>query len=255
LNDSPESRVLVESTGAIAKIRLNRPDKLNALTTAMLVELREAIELLGKGGESEGIILCGSGRAFSAGKDLTDMEEPGDTPPSLPVERFHDLTRAILGTEVPVAAAIEGIVVGGASEMTMCCDTRVGTEAAEYFLPENSRGIVISNASSYILPRLVGGANALSIVLGSKRLGAAEALKVGLLDVIVDPGEAEAAAEETLLDWGAGVTTREHLRLMRPSLEEVEKAMARETESSSAVRASGATVSGIAAFLGRDQPA
>ena len=138
-------------------------------------------------------MVTGTGRAFSAGLDL---KEAPDLPPDgliADVELFHDITRAALQTRIPVVAALNGIAVGGACEMTLCFDARLGTPAAEYFLPENNIGLTISNASSILLPRLVGS-RAMRLVLESVRIGAADALAIGLLDEIVDPdGLVEAA--------------------------------------------------------------
>src|SRR5262249_60482471 len=86
------------------------------------------------------------------------LREAAELPPGgliADVELFHDITRAALETELPVVGALNGIAVGGACEMTLCFDARIGTPAAEFFLPENSIGLTISNASSLLLPRLV----------------------------------------------------------------------------------------------------
>ena len=172
----------------VAVITLRRPDKLNALSSAMQRELAAIFRYFGGGGPARGIVVTGTGRAFSAGMDL---REAADLPPGglvADVELFHDLTRAALRTRVPVVAALNGIAVGGACEMTLCFDARIGTPAAEYFLPENSIGLTISNAASVLLPRLAGHA-AMRLVMESARIGSNEALPLGLLDQIVEPSE------------------------------------------------------------------
>src|SRR5947209_2123595 len=160
---------------AVAVVTLQRPDKLNALTADMRKELAAILRHFGSGDPVRGIVLTGTGRAFSAGEDLHAAAElqPGGL--VLEVELFHDITRAALETRVPVVAALNGIAVGGACEMTLCFDTRVGTPAAEYFFPENNIGLTISNGSSVLLPRLVGP-RAMRLVLESARIGARDAL-------------------------------------------------------------------------------
>jgi enoyl-CoA hydratase/carnithine racemase len=233
----------------VAVVTLRRPDKLNALTIAMRRELTAILRHFGDGRSVRGIVVTGTGRAFSAGLDLT---EAADLPPdglTADVETFHDITRAALQTQVPVVAALNGIAVGGACELTLCFDARIGTPAAEYFLPENNIGLTISNASSFLLPRLVG-ARALRLVLDSARIGAADALALGLLDEIVEEGGLMEAATGLVRRWTRpGVATEPHLRLLRPSLAEVERAMAAETAVATGPDADRLAADGIGRFL------
>jgi enoyl-CoA hydratase/carnithine racemase len=240
---------------AVAVVTLRRPDKLNALTADACRELAAILRHFGGGDSVRGIVLTGTGRAFSAGLDL--REAAGLPPDSLVdhIELFHDITRAALETRVPVVAALNGIAVGGACEMTLCFDARIGTPAAEYLLPENTIGLTISNASSVLLPRLVGH-RAMRLVLESARISAADALAMGLLDEIVD----EAALVETAIGvvhrWTPpGGATAAHLTLLRPPMAEIEQAMATETEATRATEADGLSHAGISRFLGRPRPA
>jgi enoyl-CoA hydratase len=202
-------------------------------------------------GAVRGIVVTGTGRAFSAGMDL---REAADLPPGglvTDVELFHDLTRAALRTQVPVVAALNGIAVGGACEMTLCFDARIGTPAAEYFLPENNIGLTISNAASVLLPRLVGPA-AMRLVMESTRIDAEQALLLGLLDQVVEPGRLIEAAIGLVHRWTQpGSAAAAHLRLLRPSLALVEQAMAAETEAASGPEAERIALAGISQFLGR----
>lgn len=235
----------------VAVVTLRRPDALNALTAAMRRELAAILRHFGNGGSARGIVVTGTGRAFSAGLDL---KEAAGLPPGgliADVELFHDITRAALQTRVPVVAALNGIAVGGACEMTLCFDARLGTPAAEYFLPENNLGLTISNASSVLLPRLAG-ARALRLVLDSARIGAADALAMGLLDEIVAADSLVEAAIALVHRWTQpGAATAAHLRLLRPSLAEVEQAMAAETQAASGPDADDLAQAGIGRFLGR----
>ena len=155
--------------GDVALLRLDRPAKLNALTPAMLPAIAERIR--GLAAESAGLVLTGTGRAFSAGDDLdatADLDRGGF---EAVIAGFQDMTRAVLDTEVPVVAALNGLAVGGAAELTLACDARVGGPEAAFFFPENGIGLTISNGSTYLLPRILG-TRALPLVLAGGRIDA-----------------------------------------------------------------------------------
>ncbi|GAA5067353.1 enoyl-CoA hydratase [Thermocatellispora tengchongensis] len=236
----------------VAVVTLHRPDKLNALTTEMRRELAAIVRHFGDGSRADGIVVTGSGRAFSAGEDLRQAAEllPGGFVEE--VEVFHDMTRAVLETRVPVVAAVNGIAVGGAFEWTLCFDARIGSPAAEFFLPENGIGLPVSNAAGLLLPRLTGGGRALRLVLDTARLGAEEAVAAGLLDEIVPADGLVDAAVGLVRRWSRpGSATAVHLALLRPSLEDVERAFAAETRAAGQVDESGLARSGVNAFLSR----
>jgi enoyl-CoA hydratase len=135
--------------------------------------------------------------------------------------------------------------------MTLCFDARIGTPAAEYFLPENNIGLTISNAASVLLPRLTGPA-AMRLVMESTRIDAEQALLLGLLDQVVEPSALIEAAIGLVHRWTQpGSATAAHLRLLRPSLALVERAMAAETEAASGPEAERIALAGISQFLGR----
>ncbi|MEU5241769.1 AMP-binding protein [Streptomyces lydicus] len=237
----------VATMRGVAVLTLRRPEKLNAMDVATRLRLATVIRKFGTGESVRGIVLTGEGRAFSAGEDLQSV-------PSTDAEfreafaSFHDITRAILETQVPVVAAVNGLAVGGASELTLCCDARIGTRATEYYQPENGRGITISNASSVLLRRLIGS-HAMRMVLGSPRIRAAEALQIGLLDEIVEPDALIGRAIDTVIEWTPeGNTTALHLALLRPQAEEVEAAFAREDLAARKAWESGALSAGIKGF-------
>lgn len=247
MTDARAGHVSVDIVDDVAVLTLRRPEKLNALDVATRLQLARVIRDLGTGEAVRGIVLTGEGRAFSAGEDLS-------SPPTTDAgfheafASFHDITRAILQTRVPVVAAVNGIAVGGASEITLCCDARIGTPATVYFQPENARGITISNASSVLLPRLVGS-HAMRIVLGSPRIDAQEALRIGLIDEVVEPEALISRAVETVRAWTPeGGTTAVHLPLLRPQLDEIEAAFAREDAAAQVSWESGLLTAGVAGF-------
>lgn len=231
----------------VAVLTLSRPAKLNVLDVATRVQLAQTIRHFGTGDLVRGIVLTGTGRAFSAGEDLQSVPSTYDEIRQA-VATFHDITRAILETQIPVIAAVNGIAVGGASEITLSCDARIGSPAAEYFQPENHRGIIISNASSFLLGRLVRN-HTMRIVLGSERIKADEALRIGLLDEIVAEENLVARAVDTVRQWNSDPrTTALHLGLLRPRADEIEAAFAREDDAARQSWESGAFSEGIESF-------
>jgi enoyl-CoA hydratase/carnithine racemase len=234
---------------SVAVITLRRPEKLNALTPVMRRELAALLRHYGTGDEVRGIVLTGTGRAFSAGEDLHAAAElpPGELVAD--VELFHDITRAALETRVPVVAAINGIAVGGACEMTLCFDARIGTPAAECFFPEANIGLTISNAASVLLPRLAGH-QAMRMVMESARISAQDAQALGLLDEIVEQGELIETAIGIIHRWTRpGAPTAAHLKLLRPPMGVIEQAFAAESEAVHSLDESGIAHAGISRFL------
>lgn len=231
----------------VAVLTLNRPEKLNAMDALTRVELAQTIRRIGTGELVRGIVLTGKGRAFSSGEDLQTAPSSYDEVREA-FASFHDITRAILETKVPVIAAVNGIAVGGASEVTLCCDFRIGTPNAEYYQPENHRGIIISNASSFLMGRLVRN-HAMRIILGSDRINADEALRIGLLDEIVAPETLLDRADEVIRRWNSDPrTTALHLDLLRPRTEEIEAAFTREDNAAREAWESGAFTEGVERF-------
>ena len=231
----------------VAVITLDRPAQLNALDAPTRRRLAALIREHGAGETVRGIVLTGRGRAFSAGEDLKQAPTT-DAEVTEAFESFHDITRAVLETRVPVIAAVNGLAVGGASEITLCCDARIGTLATEYFQPENARGLTISNATSLLLRRLVGN-HAIRMVLGSPRVSAEEALRIGLLDEVVEPDALlDRAVESVHARTPEGGTTALHLALLRPLMTEVEAAFEREDLAAAEAWSSGLLTAGVAGF-------
>jgi enoyl-CoA hydratase len=233
--------------GDVAVLRFDRPEKLNALTPAMLPAIAALIRTLAAG--AGGLVITGTGRAFSAGDDLdatADLDSAGfgDL-----IDGFQDMTRAILQTQVPVVAALNGLAVGGAAELSLACDARIGRADTTFYFPENGIGLTISNGSTYLLPRILGG-NALPLILEGGRIDAVEALRSGLLTEIVD--DPLARSVDMVQSWASpSKATRSHLKLLRPDPAEVEAAMARETAAAYEVFSAGIVTAGAEAFRAR----
>lgn len=213
----------------VVLLRLDRSEVLNALTLEMLADLAAGLRWYGTGGRARAIVIAGAGRAFSSGDDLKVTEGLDANGFAELIDHFQDVTRAILDTEVAVVAALNGIAVGGAAEIALACDLRVGGPGSDLLLPENGLGLTISNGSSLTLPRLLGP-GALGAVLLGRWIPAERALDLGLIDVWVsDPSTVEPEARRVASEVGEdGRATSLHLSMLRPPREEMEQALERE---------------------------
>lgn len=229
-------------------VRLSRPHVLNALDLDTLGALSAAIDQDGRG--SAGLVLTGEGRAFSSGDDLKASEGISRQTFLDVIEGFQEVTRAIMRTEVPVVAALNGIAVGGAAEIACACDLRLGCPATEFLFPENGIGLTISNGSTVILPALVGR-RALGLVLLGERIGADRAEELGLLDVMVGAvDEVVPEAVRLAAALGAeGTATALHLRMLRLPGADIERALREERDAALEAWDRGWPEAGIRRFL------
>jgi enoyl-CoA hydratase/carnithine racemase len=191
--------VEVRREGAVAVLTLNRPTKLNALSTEVERQLDAALASE-EVRSSAAVVLAGAGRAFSAGADVLEMRE--QTPAAI-LEYYRDtgeMYERLAALPQPTIAAIHGYCLGGGLEMAMACDFRVADEGAVFGLPEVALGIVPSSGGTHRLVRLVGVARAKELLLLRDRFGAEEAERFGLVTLVVPEGQALARAMEVAND-------------------------------------------------------
>lgn len=195
--DAGEPTVRVELADAIATITLNRPAALNALTVPMKGELLRAIRSVGRERGVRAVILTGAGRAFCAGQDLRERQEPRAAPLAVEVrERYNPIIRALRALDQPVVAAVNGVAAGAGASLAFACDLRVASEAASFVLAFGRIGLVPDSGATWFLPRLVGAAKAAELALLGDTLSAADAQRAGLVTRVVAPDELPATARE-----------------------------------------------------------
>ncbi len=189
--------IIYEKGGGAAYITLNRPKALNAYNVRMRDELYEALGAVKDDPEVRVVILKGAGeKAFCAGADLTEfLTAP---PPVFARQaRFaRDVWGLFLSIEQPVIAALHGYVIGSGIEMALCSDIRLASDDARFGMPETGLGIIPAAGGSQTLPRTIGAAAALDLLLTGRWLTAKEALKLRLVDRIVDHTDLLAEAEK-----------------------------------------------------------
>jgi enoyl-CoA hydratase len=192
--DSPT--ILLERRDSIAIIRLNRPEKLNALSREMLLELTKIFETAADDSSLRAIILSGSDRAFSAGTDLGQLINVGADEARAVAERGQALCNLIERSPVPVIAAINGIAAGAGCELALACHLRIAGQSARFSLPETKLGIIPGYGGTQRLARDIGKPRALDIILTARTVTAEEALRIGLVNRMAPDADVLAEAEK-----------------------------------------------------------
>ena len=236
--------VLYDVADAIATITMNRPEKLNAYT----VEMGEAlVQAFGRARDDDAVrvvVLTGAGRGFCAGVDLDALKahQTGEAAsgPRLGEEEFtRTFPLELLAFPKPVIAAINGAAIGVGVTMTLPCDLRVAAEEAKLGLTFTKLGILPGLGSTHLLPRLIGRAKALELVLTARVVEAREARDIGLVNAVV-PGSALAKeARElaaTLAERDPAVLAAAKAALLAGELSSMEDAMRAEADASAALR-------------------
>ena len=186
--------ILVERDGARLRIRMNRPERRNAITVAMYAALADAIQSAARDQSIRLITLEGAGEDFTAGNDLADFlaEMPPAGTSDIPVWR---LLRALAKNKVPILAAVHGNAVGIGTTMLFHCDLVIAEDGTRFVMPFVDLGLVPEAASSLILPRLAGRRRAARYLLLGESFGPTEALEFGLVSHVVGKGELDGALE------------------------------------------------------------
>ncbi|MFK7750959.1 MAG: enoyl-CoA hydratase/isomerase family protein [Sedimentitalea sp.] len=169
-------------------VTLNRPDKANSLTEAMLAEL---VDITQNAQDARALILTGAGRVFSAGADL-DAARAGLTTSPL----WEDLSQAIEALPGLTVAALNGTLAGGAMGMALACDLRIAVPNANFFYPVLKHGFLPQPSDPKRMAALIGPSRTKLILVGAQKLNAEQALSFGLIDQIIDPDALQAGAQE-----------------------------------------------------------
>jgi enoyl-CoA hydratase/carnithine racemase len=184
----------------VAVVRLDNP-KVNAMSTALLGELREAAD--GLTADPPGaVVVTGGDRVFAAGADISEFG--GAEEARIITTAIHDALRAVAELPRFVIAAVAGYALGGGCELALACDYRVASERAVFGQPEILLGIIPGGGGTQRLPRLVGPARAKEMMITGRQVKADEALRIGLADEIVPPEEVNARALALAAEVAAG---------------------------------------------------
>ena len=203
----------VELEDAVARIFLNRPEKANALNSAMLSALADALESL----ERETlrvVVIAGRGRNFCGGADASELKALGPATAGGFLEKIHRVCATIRALPVPVVAKLHGAVIGAGLEIAAACDLRVAAEGTKFSMPEVRLGIP-SVVEAALLPRLMGSGRAAWLVLTGEPIDARRALEWGLIEEVSPDADLAAQKLVKSLLAGSAEALREQKRLLQ----------------------------------------
>ena len=184
----------VKVDGAIVHLRLDRPDKRNAINDALIAELHTAFVNLPA--EARAVVISGAGAHFCAGLDLSELQDRTVAEGILHSRAWHAAFDQIQFGRVPVVVALHGAVVGGGLELASAAHIRVAEESAFYGLPEGQRGLFVGGGGSARVPRLIGVARMTDMMLTGRVLDASEGHAAGISHYLVGAGQGTARAFE-----------------------------------------------------------
>jgi enoyl-CoA hydratase/carnithine racemase len=184
------SPVLWERQGPIGYIRLNRPEQMNALNYDMLAALGEVVGKIEQNPRGIRVVLIsGEGRAFCAGADLKERRALDERQIRRNLGKIREVFSSIERLPQPVIAVMNGYAFGGGMELALCCDFRYSIRKAQMGLTEVGLGIIPGAGGTQRLPRLLGTAKAKELILTARKIGADQALALGLLNGVADDPE------------------------------------------------------------------
>lgn len=186
----------------VAHLSMNRPEVFNAFNEAMIAELSEAIDRLAADPAVRLIVLAGAGKAFSAGADIQWMKRASEATQEanlLDARRFADMLHKLAACPKPTLARVQGLALGGGVGLTVACDIAVAGSDAKFAVSEARFGILPSVIGPYVI-NAVGPRQARRLALTASRIGAAEALAMGMVHEVVESGELDAAVDRWIAE-------------------------------------------------------
>ena len=241
----------------IARVTLNRPDALNSLSVALLGELDAAATRIGREPAIRGAIVTGAGRAFAAGADIEEIARLDRDAGLAFARRGQAVFSRLENLDKPVVAAVNGFALGGGCELALACHVRIASSKAKFGQPEVKLGILPGFGGTQRLPRLVGRGKATELVLHGGHVSAEEALRIGLVNEVVEPDELLPRAVKWLSDCFAnGPRARgASLRAIRDGLDRpLAAALDLEAQIFGELCGTPEMKEGTAAFLGKRPP-
>jgi 2-(1,2-epoxy-1,2-dihydrophenyl)acetyl-CoA isomerase len=191
----------------VARLTLNRPNRLNAFTVQMLAEMKAALALAANDGSVRALVITGAGKGFCAGQDLSERKrEPGAPPADLGEslgERYNPMILAIRSMDKPVICAVNGVAAGAGVGLSLACDIVLAARSAKFVLSFSRLGLVPDSGATWSLQRLVGRARALGLALLGETVTAKQAEDWGLIWKCVDDGDLLAEAQALAVSFNS----------------------------------------------------
>lgn len=192
----------------VATITLRRPETLNALTHPMLRRLREVVADAASNPEVVGIVITGEGRGFCSGLDASVLQQTTNAGSAAAptTDGVPGLFTWLLQVPKPVISAVNGVAAGGGFVLAAMSDIRIACDTASFISIFSKRGLIAEHGTTWIVPRLIGTGAALDLLWSSRRVEAAEALRLGLVQQVVAPGDLLDAARRYVVDLAENVS-------------------------------------------------
>ena len=201
--------ILFEVRDGIARLTLNRPERLNSFNSAMHAEVRAALASL-PSSQARVLVISGAGRGFCAGQDLNDRAvAPGAGPPDLAAsieQNYKPLVLSLRALPLPVIAAVNGVAAGAGANLALACDLVIAARSAVFVQAFAKLGLVPDSGGTWILPRLVGTARALGLAFLGDKLSAEQAAAWGLIWRCVEDAEFAGVVEDLARHFAAAPT-------------------------------------------------
>ena len=202
--------ILFKLEGGIARLTLNRPDRLNSFNDAMHAEVRGALGRVRADATARVLLITGAGRGFCAGQDLSDRAvAAGDAPVDLgaSIERnYKPLVMALRTLPMPVVCAVNGVAAGAGANIAFACDLVIAARSASFIEAFAKLGLVPDTGGTYFLPRLAGTARAMGMALLGDKISAEHAASWGLIWQCVDDAELAATVERIVTQFAQAPT-------------------------------------------------
>jgi 2-(1,2-epoxy-1,2-dihydrophenyl)acetyl-CoA isomerase len=191
--------IILEIKEGIARLTLNRPERLNSFNTQMHEEMRDALSQVEQAKDVRVLVLSGAGRGFCAGQDLSDQDVIGDGDSvdlGAAIEQYYaPMVLRLHSLEVPVVCAVNGVAAGAGANLALACDIVIAKNSASFIQSFCKLGLIPDTGGTYVLPRLIGTARAMGLALLGDKLSAKQAADWGMIWQCVDDGEFDSVIE------------------------------------------------------------
>jgi 2-(1,2-epoxy-1,2-dihydrophenyl)acetyl-CoA isomerase len=255
--------LLYDVTGGVATLTLNRVDAKNALNTELKSALRDTLRVAADDKQVRAVVVTGAGRTFCVGQDLrehmTNLRDltPDELFATVP-EHFNQIALALATMPKPVVAALNGVAAGAGASIAFACDFRIFADTAGVNTAFAGIGLSADTGTSWTLPRLVGAAKAMELLLRPATVPAAEALRLGLATTVVPEGELAASARAFAEELAAG-PTQAYAAIKRAvafsATHPLDESLAFEGEMMAHTGMTEDHRAAVAAFVAKEQPA
>jgi 2-(1,2-epoxy-1,2-dihydrophenyl)acetyl-CoA isomerase len=253
--------LLYSEADGVATVTLNRPESFNALNETICFELQDVFDAIADNVSVRAVILTGEGRAFSAGQDLRSMDSNGADPAEFVKDvlrrRYAPLITGMRNLAKPIVGAINGVAAGAGMSLALATDVRVASDRSSFMQAFSRVGLVPDAGSNYFLVQLVGLPRALELAWTARRVGAAEALELGLVNRVVPDAELLGAARELAASLARGpalaIGLTKHA-MTRASTADLAEVLELEAELQAQCIITDDFQEGVAAFLEKREP-